>query len=708
MRVMEKRENLQRMFAPRSVAVIGASGNLESVSGRSLGYLKKFAYSGKVYPVNPKYEEIGGYICYPSVSALPETPDVALVMVRASLVPDILRECAARGVPYAIIYSSGFAESEQKDSQEELLAIARKGGMRILGPNCQGLLNLVDRIPLTFTGALHEAELPEPGHVAFISQSGAFGFSSYTLGRENGVGFRYIVTTGNQSDLDVVDCAHYVISDPEVRLLMMYLEGYNDGERFLELVRQARLRDIPVAVLKAGRSPSAQAAAQSHTAALTGDEAVWDAVFKQYCILSMEDVDDITSYGQIFGALERTSGNRVAILTTSGGAGIVLADSLYDLGMEIPAFSEATQKALAQYIPDFGSPRNPVDMTVQISNDPGGFEKVLDTVLDSGEVDLVINAVSMIVGNAGRTMAEVIRSRFGRNGIPQAVAWLMDSGHGGEFFSLLRSEGIPFYRSLRRCAKAVKALSSWSAHCACSEGACEIPFYPEGMPRLASFPQDMTEYDAKRLLELYGIPVTREILCQSMEEAFDAAEEIGYPVALKGMSPDILHKTEAGCIALNIASLEEMRGAFKKVRENLRASNPEARIQGFLVQQMVRGGLECIVGVKRDTTFGPMVAVGLGGIYVEVLRDIALRRGPVTEEEALEMIRQIKGAPFLLGARKQRPLDVEALARVVSAASRLAWIEEDLQELDINPVFVLPRGEGALAGDALIIRRKKE
>ena len=227
---MENRADLQRMFAPRSVAVIGASGNLESVSGRSLGYLKKFAYAGKVYPVNPKYQEIGGYPCYPNVTSLPETPDVALLMVRASLVPGILKECVAKGIPYAIIYSSGFAESSQGDSQEELLSIAREGGMRILGPNCQGLLNLVDRVPLTFTGALHQADLPEPGHVAFISQSGAFGFSSYTLGKENGVGFRYIVTTGNQSDLDVVDCALHVIQDPEVRLLMMYLEGYNEGE----------------------------------------------------------------------------------------------------------------------------------------------------------------------------------------------------------------------------------------------------------------------------------------------------------------------------------------------------------------------------------------------------------------------------------------------------------------------------------------------
>ncbi|HOO63649.1 MAG TPA: CoA-binding protein, partial [Synergistaceae bacterium] len=532
---MEKKNDLQRMFAPRSVAVIGASGNLESVSGRSLGYLKTFGYSGKVYPVNPKYEEIGGYACYPDVTSLPEAPDVALIMVRAALVPNILRECVAKGIPYAIIYSSGFAESEQEDSQEELLAIAREGGMRILGPNCQGLLNLVDRIPLTFTGALHQAEIPSPGHVAFISQSGAFGFSSYTLGRENGVGFRYIVTTGNQSDLDVVDCAHYVISDPEVRLLMIYLEGYNDGERFLELVRQARLRDIPVAVLKAGRSPSAQAAAQSHTAALTGDEAVWNAIFKQYCVLPMEDVDDITGYGQIFGARERTGGNRVAILTTSGGAGIVLADSLHDLGMEIPAFSETTRQAIARHIPDFGSPRNPVDMTVQISNDPGGFEKVLDTVLDSGEVDLVINAVSMIVGDSGKTMAEVIRSRYGRNDIPQAVTWLMDQEHGGEFFGMLRQRGIPFYQSLRRCAKAVKALASWSAHCACEKGLCEAPHHPEGSPELPAFPQEMTEYDAKRLLGLYDIPVTREILCQSMEETFDAAEENLHAAARDGI-----------------------------------------------------------------------------------------------------------------------------------------------------------------------------
>ncbi|WP_286933215.1 MULTISPECIES: acetate--CoA ligase family protein [Aminobacterium] len=691
---------LSPLFAPRSIAIVGASANLDSLTGRTVKALQHFGYDGTIYPVNPKYNIVGGLPCYKDLAHIPTSADVALISVKAHLVPSILRTCIEKDIHHVIIYSSGFAEAGDGSLQKEMMDVARKGSIRILGPNCQGLLNLSEGIPLTFSGALYNAEPPAPGHVAFVSQSGAFGFSSFGVGLDHGVRYRYVVTTGNQADIDAVECAGYVITDPEVRLLMMYLEGIENGERFLELVREARERDIAIAVLKAGRSPSAQEAARSHTAALTGDDAVWNAIFAQYGVIPLKDMDDIIGIGQLFGASPRTAGDRAAILTTSGGAGIVMADCLSDLKMKVPEFSSQARQEIEKAIPSFGASRNPVDMTVQISEKPENFRHVLNAALHDPNIDMVITALSMIVGDAGALMADELVKSYQNTNKPQAAVWMIDNDHGGAFVERLKTSGFPIFQSFRQCARALKALRNW-------ENRLPFPITKVAYrdPILRSFPPKLTEYDAKRLLDRYRIPITKERLCRDMEEAFDAAEEFGFPVALKGMSAEILHKTEADIVTLDIRSFDEMRHALKRTRENLKKHVSDHEIQGFLVQEMVKGGMECIVGVKRDPVFGPIVAVGLGGIYVEVLSDVSLRHAPVDEKEALCMIKKLKGYGFLSGARGQRHRDVEALAKIVSKVSQLACIEEDLLELDINPVFVMPEGEGAIAADALVIRR---
>lgn len=691
--------SLDRLFRPRSVAVVGASAQEESISGRPLKLLRRYGFSGALYPVNPRHQTLGGLPCYPDLLSLPEAPDVVLVGVRADLVPGVIEQCGRVGAGHAVVFSSGFAEGGDPEAQRRLADLARASGVRVLGPNCQGLANLAEGIPLSFSASLDTDRRPV-GSVGYISQSGAFGFASFAMAADQGVGFRYVATTGNQADLDVVDLGHYMLSDPEVRLLLLYLEGLSEGERFLHLLETARAKGVPVGVLKVGRSAVAAAAAASHTAALTGDDAVWRALFRQYGVIPLEDGDDIQDLGRLAGSVPPPKGNRVGILTTSGGAGIILADACADAGLEVPSLSPDLRGRLDPYLPSFGSSANPVDMTAQVINDPLGFRGCLRALEESPEVDQSVAVLSMITGESGERMAEDLSSAFGEAKKPLACCWLIDREHGGRFVDRLRADGVPVYSSLGRCARALGALWRWS------RSTPEPPVDAEVSRNLLdAFPASLTEHDAKRFLARHGIPVTRERLVTSREEALEAARQIGYPVALKVMSPQIPHKTEAGAVALGLGGDEALTNAYGRILESALRFAPEGVIQGVLVQEMVREGFECLVGVKRDPLFGPLVAVGLGGIYVEVLRDVSLRRAPFGLQTAREMLRELKGYPLLTGARGQKPRDVDALAELVSRVSRIAAAEPCLGELDLNPVFVGFQGGGAVAADALVLRR---
>lgn len=698
--LMSGTTELGRLFLPKSVAIVGASTNLETISGRPLKLLKRYGFNGPVYPVNPKYESIEGFRCYPSLSSLPEPPDVVLVGVRASLVPGVIEECSRIGVGFAVIFSSGFAESDDADAQKQIVEVARAGGVRILGPNCQGLVNLARGIPLSFSASLDTDRRPT-GHVAYVSQSGAFGFASFAMAADAGAGFRYVVTTGNQSDLDVIDFARFLSEDPEVRLLLLYLEGISDGARFLELLRFAHGRELPVAVLKVGRSEVAREAAKSHTAALTGDENVWEAVFRQYGVLTLSDADDVTDVARMFGASKRTRGNRVCILSTSGGAGIIATDACDALGLAVPSLSESLRREVERFIPAFGSSLNPVDMTAQVINDPEGFRNLLTLMEENTEVDMILAVISMITGDSGLRMAQDLADAYESGKKPVACCWLIDDEHGRAFRELLSSRGVPVFSSLRRAASSLSMLAAWQRPLTLAS--CET--CREEEPLLPNLEGDLTEAEAKSLLASYGVPITRERLCRSLSESIAAAEEIGYPVALKVMSPDILHKTEAGVVALRVRDEEELRNTYGRILEKAEKFRPGARVRGVLVQEMISGGQECIVGVRRDPVFGPVIAVGLGGIFVEVLKDVSLRLAPVDRQTVLSMLQELDGLPLLQGARGTPPRDVEALVSLVQSVSRMALNEPDLVELDVNPVMVLEQGRGAVAVDALIVRK---
>ncbi len=692
--------DISRLLLPRSVAVVGASGNPDSISGRPVKLLQRFGFKGNIFPVNPGRDRIAGLECFPDIASLPETPDVVLVGVRASLVPGVIRQCADRRVPYSVIFSSGFAESDKGEVQMEIMDTARRGGVRILGPNCQGLVNFADNVPLSFSASLDSDSRPL-GNVAYISQSGAFGFASFAMAAESGVGFRYVVTTGNQADLDIVDFGTAFASDPEVRLLVFYMEGFSDGSRFIEMLRYAGERNVPVAILKVGKSPTGRTAAKSHTAALTGEDESWRAVFRQYGVIDIEDAEDIADLGKIFGCDRRSSGRKLGIITTSGGAGIIMADRAWDLGLEVDPLPQAVQDSLDSFVPSFGTTVNPVDLTAQIINEPEGFRSCLDTVLDCPEVDMVAVVLSMITGDSGAVVTRDLIKSARRSGKPLACCWLINREQGGAYLDELMANGVPLFRSLKRCAWALAQLARWG----------ERPELPSrisgesGEPLLPGMPDELTEYDAKRLLAMWGVPVSREILTFSLEEAIAAAGEIGYPVALKIVSPDILHKTDVGAVALRLRNGEELRNAYGRLLERSSIAVPEARIRGVLIQEMVSGGMECMIGVRRDPLFGPLVAVGLGGIYIEILNDVSIRQAPVDRDEAVRMVRELRGFPLLAGARGKKPGDIDALADMVSKISVMACAEDTLGELDVNPVFVLDEGYGAVVVDAVVIRR---
>ncbi len=694
--------NLDRLFAPRSIALIGASPSPEKIAGRPLPMLVEHGYQGKIYPVNPKYDSLEGLPCVPSVEDLPEIPDVAFCMVRARLVPEVLEQCVRKKIPFAVILSAGFEECGNAELQQEILEIARRGNLRILGPNCQGFAHFHSRTYLSFSTSLKGCTV-EPGGIAYISQSGAFGFATFASAVERGVRFHSIVTTGNQADLDVVDVARYLLEDPRLSAILLYMEGLrkSEGERFVEMVEEAHRRGVPVGILKAGSQNPTGEAVQSHTGAFTGENQVWKSLFRQYGVIPLEDAQDIADMGLLFETRRTLGGKRVGICTTSGGAGIVTSDCCVSRGLEIPRLSEDLRRRIEPYIPIYGSSRNPVDVTAQIMEEPEGYASCLQALAESGEIDLLLAVHTMLPDSPAEKLTDQLLRVWKSSPIPLGCCWLTDDLHGLEQRKRIQQAGIPLFRSPRSMARAFGALAKWRI----LEREDAYVNLEGRQPKLPDLSEAPTEYEAKKILRQYGVSVTREYLCSNLRDAMDAAEDLGWFVALKILSPQILHKSEAGGVVLNVRGEEQLRNAYGRILEKARLYAPEAEIRGVLVQEMVPQGLECMVGMRRDPIFGPMVLLGLGGIYTEVLGDVSMRRAPLSPETALHMIYQLQGYPLFRGDRGQPPRDIEALQELLLQISDLALLEDSLEELDCNPLFLFPRGEGLVVADALMRRR---
>jgi acyl-CoA synthetase (NDP forming) len=696
---------MDAIFAPRSVAVIGASSDPKRIGGRPVDFLIRHGFDGPILPINPRSPEIQGLTAYPSISEAPLTPDLAVIALPAPLAVQAVEQCAARGVRGAVIFSSGFSEVNEEGAalQARMVDIAREGGMRLVGPNCLGIANVRHNLYATFTPGV-EKHLPKPGGVSIVSQSGAFGSYCMTLVRMRGLGVNMWATTGNSCDVDFADAVAYCAQDDDTRVIMGYLEGATDRDRLVEALELARAREKPVVMMKVGRSAVGAEAAQSHTASLAGADAVYDAAFRQYGVYRAQSVDEM--FDVTYACAESASmmqGDRLGLVTVSGGVGVLMADEAERLKLDVPSLPDHAQKKLKAVLP-FAGVRNPVDVTAQLVNQIDLLETNMDVLFGDGEIDGAIIFMSTVglvadLNDAIRTGLERIREKY--PGRPMLFCSLTEP----EGRAAYEKSGFIVFEEPTRAVRAMAALRYFARSFARAGEADPIPELTD----LSPLPDGMiNEIEAKALLAEAGIGIVREILAKTPEAAAEAAREMGFPVVLKIASPDILHKSDIGGVALNLRSVEEVRSAGARILELASEKAPDARIDGLVVAEQAAPGLEAILGVTQDPAFGPVVMFGLGGVLVEALGDVSFRVAPFGPAEARHMIDEIHGRKLLDAFRGAPERDIGALADALARLSAFAAHHgAALETIDVNPLIVGPSGQGAVAADGVIIPTKR-
>jgi acetate---CoA ligase (ADP-forming) len=712
---LEKPLDLKTLFHPRSVALIGASTEQNKLSGRPFRFFREYGYAGNIYPVNPKYPEIAGVPCFANLSDIPGEVDLAVITLPAAAVPQALEECGVKGVKAAAIISSGFAEvgGEGVRLQEELKQVASKYGIAVCGPNCSGFVYFPDRVTATFSVGLDDG-FPEAGPAAFISQSGAL--SSYILGaaKERGLAFRYWITTGNECALSFTDYLQYLLEDPEVRLVLGYLEDARDGQAFQAAARRALALDKPLIILKAGRSEAGAKASVLHTGSLAGADEVYQAVFSQNGVLRAQSLDELFDLALLAQASRRPRGRRVQVVSISGAAGILMADVGSELGLEFSDLSPATKDELRKIMPPFASITNPMDVTAEAVARPGLLTQAAEVILTDPNVDNLVMFFGIVPGAHEKLATAMARVAQGTDKLvmmtwfplPRADIWM----------SLARA-GVPVFPEP---ARGIRVLGKMAQYVEAREKVLSLqPGASTKETNLGSEIENildqaknqgrnaLSEVEAKSLLKALGLTVPRGGLARNAAEARSVANRIGGPVALKAASPDLLHKTEAGVIRLGVEGPDDVERAFEEIVAKAKKWDPQARLDGVLVEEMIGGDTrEVIVGARQDLRFGPIVTFGLGGVFVEAIRDFAVWPAPLTLDEAREIIRRIRGYRVLTAFRGRPAADLEAVAQVLCDVGQLAcqW-QERIAELEINPLFVLPEGSGVIVGDALAALR---
>lgn len=696
----------KRFFQPRGIAIVGASSDPKRIGGQPVAFLSRYGYPGRVYPVNPNRAEIGGLRCYASIAAIDGPCDVALVAINARGVPDAIRECGRRGIGFAVVFSAGFRETgaEGVDLEQDLLAAARQYRVRVVGPNCQGYLDLSNRMYATFGVLGLEPDLRQ-GSVSIVSQSGGFGFGIVTQCESAGVGFRRIVSSGNESDVTTPELLDSYVDDAGTRILVGYVEGVRDGRALMRTAQRAVRAGKPLLMWKTGNSEIGKKASLSHTANMTGSYDVYRAAYRQAGVLEVSDIDEISDAVRAFLGGRLPRGSRVAALGSSAGSCILFADRCAQLGLEMATLSNETEAALKEVLPAFGSARNPVDVTADIFNDLGAFTRAVDIVLADPNVDQLGVLYAGLSGEVALACNRAVVSAAGKSDKPVMLAWTARRHRAEDAYALVDRAGIPYFTSPVRLANAAAALARFSAF---RERASARALFPvREHPDRASLPDVagvLSETMSKRVLAAWGVPVTNDIVVPLGADPVAATRGMRYPLAVKILSRDIAHKTEAGGVILGVSGPEELVEAVANAIASARAHSREARIEGTLVSEMITDGIEMLVGVKSDPVFGPTVALGLGGIQAEVLHDVAYRVAPFDEACVHEMLAELRGRSLLTGFRNRPAADVDALVSAVANLSQAVWANrERISELDINPLFVRPRGLGVAAADGLLV-----
>ncbi|MEW5420924.1 acetate--CoA ligase family protein [Amorphus sp. 3PC139-8] len=696
-------EALRPLIAPKSVAVVGASPRQGSFGGRTAENMAGF--DGALYLVNAKYPEIDGTICYPSLADLPEVPDLAVLTTPAASVEGLLEECIAARVPAVLVYASGFAELGDRDSvavQERIARRAREAGIRLLGPNCVGLLNYTSGARISFAG------VPEGRHqggpaIGLISQSGALGFA-LAQAMDRGVGFSHVLSCGNSADVDVADWVAALAEDPSCTAIACVFEGVAEPLKFLRAAEVARAQDKPLIVMKMATGERGSAVAMSHTGSLAGSSALWNALFERAGAIVVEDFEALIEAAWFFAKAPPPTAPGVAVLTGSGGAAIMAADASEATGLPLPQPSPDALSRLKELLPPFVPAQNPCDVTAGVINDVDTLLASADTLMGDPNFGALIfgYAYAYETATARQPKLSAIAAKHGK---PLIYLWLTQLLEGPGTIEAERDPNVAVFRSIRRAFFALKAWSDRASRPQ-STVATAPPARPESAREAAAAilareaGPVLAERASKELLAAYGLAVPAERLVTSADDAAQAAAEIGFPVVLKVESPDIPHKTDAGGVLLGVDSAAAARVGFEQILARCGAAEPSARIDGVLVQEMVPAGLEVIVGCRNVPGFGPTVTVGMGGVLTELLSDAATDLAPISPEEAEAMIRRLRGARLFQGYRGSAPLPVRMLSECVAAVSQIAADFPEIEELDVNPVICLP--DRIVAVDGLV------
>ncbi|ASM74147.1 MULTISPECIES: acetate--CoA ligase family protein [Roseobacteraceae] len=692
--------SLQRLFYPRSIAVIGASSDPGKIGGRPIDFLKRSGFEGRIVPVNPKAATVQGLPAFRSIGDAGQV-DLAICAVPGKFAEQVVDECVAASVGALVMFSSGFAElgDEGREIQERMAAKARAGGMRMVGPNCMGVATMSTGMVATFHPAFAKVEtLPRDGRIALISQSGAFGGLCVQMANNRGIGISHMVTTGNEGDVDVSDALAELAQDPNVDVILIYLEGCRNGPGLIRALEIARANRKPVVAVKLGRTEVGAEAAQSHTAALAGSDAVFDAMFRQFGVYRARNIEEFLDIGCALSIGGLPANNRIAIVTPSGGVGILMADEAEERGLDVAPLPETVQRRFKELIP-FAGVRNPLDVTAQVVSDLTLFEQALELVLTETDFGSVVCFLGAATNDPNH--GKVLLESWDRVRAAHPDRLMIAPGmHPPEVARGLEAKGTYAPIEPTYGPRAVAAAWYFTQSFA---NAVDRPAVTAG----SQLPKgQLNEIEAMDVLGAAGLPVITERLAKTAEEAVTAAREIGFPVVMKLLSPDILHKSDIGGVKLGLRDEAAVHAAFAAIME-AGATVADARIDGCVVAPMVSGdGVETILGVTIDPTFGPVVMFGLGGVLVEAMGDVSFRVAPVDHMQARAMIDEIRARKVLDGVRGAPPSDLGALADAIVALSVFAAAHADqLVSIEANPVLVRPDGQGAIALDAVVVTK---
>jgi acetyl coenzyme A synthetase (ADP forming)-like protein len=694
--------SLEPVFRPRSIAVIGASRTPGTVGHEIIHNLLAEGFTGAVYPVNPRATSVHSVPAYASVADIPAGIDLAILAVPKDLVLAAAEECGAKGVRALIVITAGFKEvgPAGHERELELVSIAERYGMRMIGPNCLGVVSTAADVRMNATFA---PIMPPAGPVSFMSQSGAMGVTILDYAAEYGIGINHFVSVGNKADVSGNDLIQFWADDPATRVILMYLENFGNPRKFTRIAR-AVTKHKPIIAVKAGRTAAGARAASSHTGALAGVDSATDALLAQCGVLRVGSVEELFDMAMAFGQLPVPKGNRVAVVTNAGGPGIIITDACESLGLSVAELSVETQARLRQNLPDEASVRNPVDMIATAT--PESYRLALEAVLADPNVDAAIAAFvpplrvrqqdvarSIVAARHAHPEKPMLAVLMGRAGLPEGRAELNDAG-------------VPAYIFPEAAARALAGMyrhRQWLERAAGTERTYEVDRarVTAVLERAAAAGADYLERDdVLAVLEAYGIPALRSVRAATADDAAHAAQDIGQPVVLKIDSPDVVHKTDVGGVAVDIRTEAEVRAVFERMVTAVRDKLPAARIDGVTVERFVKGGRETIIGMSQDPSFGPVLMFGLGGIYVEALEDVVFRVQPVSDVDAAEMVRSIRGVKLLEGVRGEASSDFEALEDVIQRVSQMVGEHPGIAEMDINPFVVFE--DGGIAVDARI------